>query len=299
MDLIFASPTDFRRTTVAVFAAIMLGIIVGLSGVKMDVFGAGTAAPPPPTVTQPVASTARIERATDYRMTRSIAGYTVTIRDIEHSATETTIRYEVDSTNPQYGMILAARAVNPDGTVVYPVRSEGPDRMIQHADGTVEWVGPEPAVAFDSRELRPGAVVKFGPFLGSEATPALFSATGAELRAGLTVTLAGDEFYATMEPGSPVDAIGDTTLVTLTSTSADATVQVDWPAGTGLAWTINGQPGEVVKGGGGFNKKPGYEIGGTYAGSLLPAVIGDNDVVEAHAATIGRITQGDWSFPLD
>lgn len=298
MDLVFASPADFRRTITGTVAAIVLGMVVGVSGIRLEVFGAGAPQPPGPAAHESIASTARVEPAARLATTRTVGDYTVTLLDVHRTASETTVRYGVTSANPTFDMVLSVRAVNPDGTIVFPIRSADPGTVRVYPDGTTEQFGGEPADTFANSDLQPGAVVQFGPFLGADATPVLFAATGAELRAGNTTSIAGDEFRVTMETGD-VEGIGETANITLTNVSVQGQIQIDWLPGTQLAWFLNGEPVEPFKGGSGFTKTPDYNANVSRAQAIFARAIGDDDVIEVRAAGVGRLTKGDWSFPLD
>lgn len=107
---------------------------------------------------------------------------------------------EMDAGGRLVEMLGIPRVVNPDGSFVLP--SE------YGAVGTVSGVGSRPglvsgtesAAVFDTGAIRPGAVLRFGPFFRALDERFALEATAADLAKGVAVSLRGESFAVTMTP---------------------------------------------------------------------------------------------------
>lgn len=228
----------------------------------------------------------------------SVDGFTVRLFDSDVQGDTTTVFYsvEVPSEASYAEMVGTVRVANPDGTMAFPSVSG----QVSDIDPAIVGVqsDAQSAAVFDSAEIQRGGVLTFGPFLTSEGVPVDIETTGAALRQGLHVTIAGDDFLATLADGNNIDGSGATTLMTLRNTTAGGTIQLNYPEGE-LRVSLDGVPAEVAKGGAGFTKSEGYEVGVGQAHLFVVGEVGDATAVTITAPSVGRLVKGDWSFTLD
>lgn len=223
-------------------------------------------------------------------------GFTASLKGIETLDGATTIFFTLQGPEGgKWDIVGDVRGRNANGSIAFPSVT-GPTGDMVLTSGSTQV--SQMASVFDSDEIEPGATLEFGPFVVEEAGPVEASATGAALGAGVNVDIAGDAFLVTLQRGTLADGVTETSVITLTNTAEDGSVQLNYP-GHELAVEINGEPIEAFKGGSGFTKQEGYHINVGQADLVLVATIADTDLVELSAESFTRLVKGVWAIPLE
>lgn len=300
VNMLVSNVIHFRRVALWTLLSAVAGAGVGMA-LATHVGGNQLILPPPvsdeASLPTPVASPGD-------GVTRSAGGFGVTLYGIETGASEAIVTYRVslESQDGFTDMLGVPRIVNPDGSVVIPSVYGEAEQVDPEADGLQN--GAQSAAVFQTGEVQPGALVRFGPFFEGLAEGASFSATGAELRSGFEVVIHGETFLVTLEDVGevpPVEGFGtiDGYITTLKFANIEepGSLMFRHPRST-VTVTVGGEVLEEVKGSSGFTKTEGMDVNAGTASTTFVGIIADDAVVDVRVDSIGRVVKGEWDFPL-
>ncbi|HEX6030304.1 MAG TPA: hypothetical protein VFY90_02660 [Tepidiformaceae bacterium] len=190
-------------------------------------------------------------------------------------------------------MLGIPRIINPDGSFVLPEEYGA----VGATDGGVGGIPGLPpgysGAIFDLAKLRPGAVVRFGPFFRSSAESLVFAATGSELADGSVATVGSERFQIR------AFAHGDgTTGIELVNLEESPTVMASHPRSR-VTVKVDDQAVEVFHGSVNFAKTVGYDVQANRSQIDIKGEIAPTSRVTISIDSIGRVHRGAWDFTLD
>lgn len=225
--------------------------------------------------------------------TQASGGFEVSILSDSEGSGERVIGYAVSLPSKGFtDMLGIPRFVNPDGSFVLPSEygavsaGEGSSRP-GLADSA-----PSAAI-FDSERIQPGAVLRFGPFFEALDQGAALDASAAELAVGHDATIGGAPFRVTLS--TLEDGVHELRFEPL---STDARIVASHP-GSRVTVTVNGTALADIKGSTNFAKTEELDVNANQSTVVVSGDIPAGATVSVSIDSIGRVTKGDWDFPLN
>ncbi|MBE0611405.1 MAG: hypothetical protein IH609_18630 [Dehalococcoidia bacterium] len=225
--------------------------------------------------------------------TQASGGFEVSILSDSEGSGERVIGYAVSLPSKGFtDMLGIPRFVNPDRSFVLPSEygavsaGEGSSRP-GLADSA-----PSAAI-FDSERIQPGAVLRFGPFFEALDQGAALDASAAELAVGHDATIGGAPFRVTLS--TLEDGVHELRFEPL---STDAQIVASHP-GSRVTVTVNGTALADIKGSTNFAKTEELDVNANQSTVVVSGDIPAGATVSVSIDSIGRVTKGNWDFPLN
>lgn len=180
--------------------------------------------------------------------------------------------------------------INPDGTVVNPL-AYGLGSNTDTNVGVPGIPAGSSGAIYESADIQPGAIIRFGPLFRAGAGSWSVHATGQQLLDGVTTAIGGEQFRVSAQSTAGM------TMVTLVNVTPDASVMATSPASRETV-TVDGKAVTEVHGSAGFGKTDSGEINANRSTIVIQAELAPDSEVDISGGSIGMVVRGNWDFPL-
>lgn len=189
-------------------------------------------------------------------------------------------------------MLGIPRFVNPDGSFVLP--SEYGTVSAGEGSSRPGLVDSAPSAAiFDSERIQPGAVLRFGPFFEALDQGAALDASAEALAVGHDAAIGGTGFRVTLS--TLENGVHELRFEPL---STDPQIVASHP-GSRVTVTVNGTALTDIKGSTNFAKTEELDVNANQSTVVVGGDIPAGATVSVSIDSIGRVTKGNWDFPLN
>lgn len=226
---------------------------------------------------------------------RSFDGFTVEFQAVAPVDGRQVVYYRILAEGQgAFGEMLGIpRIINPDGSIVLPEEYGA----VGAAGGDMGAIRGLPSgfsgAIFDLSSIRPGAVVRFGPFFRSSEEKLELTASASQLAEGVETMVGNERFRVT----ATTRADG-TTGIEFVNLEPSATVMASHPGST-VTVEIDGRAVKVFHGSVNFAKTVGYDVNANRSQVDVKGEISGTSLVTIRSDSIGRVHRSAWDFPID
>jgi hypothetical protein len=226
---------------------------------------------------------------------QSVAGITVDFQGAARlDASRTVVYYKahVQDSALFVDMLGVPRIENRDGSVVLPEAYGENGTRSDGSDGVPGLPAESSSAIYETAQIQPGAVVRFGPFFRSSTEGFSVTTSGAALLKGEPATIGGQHFNIVAE------ASGGMTNIKFLNVDAAPSIMATHP-GSVVTVTFGGRPANVVHGSSNFAKDATFEVNANQSSIVVSDDLSSDAAVVISSNSTGSVVHGDWAFALD
>lgn len=226
---------------------------------------------------------------------QSVAGITVAFQgatSLDDSRTVVYYKAHTQDSDLFVDMLGIPRIENRDGTVVLPQAYGENGKRADGSDGVPGLPAGSSSAIYETAQIQPGAVIRFGPFFRSTTEGFSFATSGAALLEGQSATIAGQRFNIV------ADASTGVTSIKFVNVDAAPSVMATHP-GSIVTVTFNGRSADVVHGSANFAKDATLDVNANQSSIVVTGELSADTAVVITSNSTGSVVHGDWVFPLD
>lgn len=226
---------------------------------------------------------------------QSVAGITVDFQGAASLGASNTVVYykaHVQGSALFVDMLGVPRIENRDGSVVLPRAYGENGKRSDGSDGVPGLPAGSSSAIYETAQIQPGAVIRFGPFFRSATEGFSVATSGAALLEGQSATIGGQRFNIVAEASAGMINIKFLNVDTAPSVMATH-------PGSIVTVTFDGRPANVVHGSANFAKDATLEVNANQSSVVVNEALSSDTAVVITSNSTGSVVHGDWAFTLD